>query len=141
MSAQASIVINDGQTSPVAHTFIPKGARTLPEGVGVAEWRDVTTGVNAEVNPTIVERHTPPNGNRLEKFQWTIDLPTAETVGTNDAGITPPVRKAYSTQVQIVAWVPTRASAQELKDIAAFAKNFAALAMFKDAIEKREAAW
>lgn len=140
MSAQANIVINDGATTPVAHTFNPKGARTSPEGKDIAVWRDQTPA-NADVYYVITEQHAPPNGNRLEKFRWVIEIPTPESVGTNDAGITPPIRKAYSVTGVIEVWLPSRATEQECKHIAAYVKNFAATSYFTDAIAKREAAW
>lgn len=140
MSAQANIVINDGQATPVAHTFNPKGAKTSVEGRDVALWKDQTPA-NAEGYLIITEQHTPPNGNRIEKFRWVIEVPTLETVGTNDAGITPAPTRAYVTTAVVEVWASTRASQQELKDIAAYVKNFTALAYFNDAIVKREPAW
>lgn len=140
MSAQANVVINDGQATPVAHTFAPKGARTPVTGRDVALWKDQSP-VNAEGYLTLTEQHSLPNGNRIEKFRYVLELPTLETVGTNDAGITPAPTKAYSTTAVLEFWISTRASQQELKDIVAYAKNFAATTYLFDAITKREAAW
>jgi hypothetical protein len=140
MSAQANVVINDGQATPVAHTFNPKGARVVPDGKDVAVWKDQTP-VNADGYLVLTEQHARPNQNGIEKFRWVIEIPTLETVGTNDAGITPAPRRDYTTTAVIEVWASTRASQQELKDIAAYVKNFTALTYFSDAVTKREAAW
>lgn len=142
MSAQANIVINDGQATPVAHTFNPKGVRTLDSKRSLALWRDqANAAINALGYPSIEEHHSDPNVNGIEKFRYLIKLPTLETVGTNDAGITPAPTKAYETIAVVEVWASVRASQQELKDIVAYVKNFTALTMFSDAITKREASW
>lgn len=135
MSAQISIVINDGATTPVAHTFAPKGARAMPTGKNVALWRDQS--VTSEVGfLSITETHAPKNSNKIEKFRWVIEVPTVET----PAGGTTPV-KAYSTVAAIEVYMHERASEQELKNIAAYLKNFTGLTYVSDAIVKRESAW
>jgi hypothetical protein len=140
MAAQANVVINNAAAA--AHTFNPKGARRTPEGKDQAVWKDQTP-VNAEGYLTITEHHSDPGKgpDAMEKFTWVISTPTLETVGTNDAGITPAPQKAYELVAVIEFRYPKRASATEVSDIYAYAKNFVALTMVKDAVEKREAAW
>lgn len=140
MSAQANIVINDGQVTPAAHTFVPKGARVMPSGKNVAVWKD-QSAANAEGYLELVEYHQDANGNGVEKFRYHLVIPTLQTVGTNDAGITPPQSRAYSTECVIEFYVTNRSTQQELKDIVAYAKNFLALQYVYDAITKREPAW
>lgn len=139
MSAQANIVLNDGQTTPVAHTFNPKGAKTQPDKRDVAIWRDQTPA-NAVGYLTLSETHTPVNANGMEKFRYTIDLPTLESPGSGGA-YAPPPKRAYGTIAVVEVWAHERASQQELKDIVAYVKNFTAGTYFSDAITKREAAW
>lgn len=138
MSAQANIVINDGKTTPVAHTFAPKGARRV-NGMDVALWRDQSTA-QAVGYWTITENHTPVNANGMEKFQYVIDIPTLEQASSGGTFVPPPTR-AYGSIAKIEFWVHERASAQELADLYAIVKNFTNLTYVKDAIEKREAAW
>lgn len=141
MSAQANVVINDGQSTPAAHTFVPKGARVMPNGKTIAVWKDQSP-VNAEGYLELVESHLDAfAGQKVEKFRWHIVVPTLHTVGTNDAGITPPATRAYSTEVVIEFFVTKHATQDELKNIVAYAKNFLALQYVYDAITKREAAW
>lgn len=139
MSAQANVVINDGLLTPVAHTFNPKGAKTQPDKKDLAIWRD-QSAVNAEGYISLSETHTPINTNGMEKFRWVIDLPTLESPSSGGSFVPPPTR-AYGTIAVIEVWAHKRASQQELKDIAAYVKNFTALPYFSDAVTKREAAW
>lgn len=135
MSAQANIVINDGAATPVAQTFNPKGAKTSPTSKDVAIWRNQAVA-NAIGYQTIEEQHAAPNVNGLEKFRWVLTVPTTEI----PAGLTAP-RIAYAGTVIVEAWLPQRATDQELKNYAAYLKNFAALQYVQDAIIKRECAW
>lgn len=139
MSQQANIVLNDGQTTPVAHTFNPKGARAMPDGKGVALWRDQSP-TSAVGYLTIKEEHVPLNANRMEKFRYIIDVPTLESPASGGSFAPPPTR-AYGTIASIEVWAHERASDAELKNIVAYVKNFTASAYFSDAIVKREAAW
>lgn len=140
MTAQANVVLANGAGTPVNKTFAPKGALRSPTGKDVALWRE-QSAVNAEGFFSLTEQHSDPNGNRIEKFRYVIEIPTLETVGTNDAGITPAPSVAYVTTGVIEVWMSTRASQAELDDIVAFVKNFAATSYFSDAITNREHAW
>lgn len=135
MSAQAILVLNDGATPPVAHTFNPKGARVQASGKDVALWRDQSVP-NAVGYPTITEQHSSVNSNGMEKFRWTIEVPYTET----PPGSTAPV-KAYACVAVLECWVHERATDTELMNIAAYMKNFASFNYVRDAIVKREAAW
>lgn len=139
MSAQATITINDGATTPVAHNFDPKGAKMQPDKKNVATWRDQSP-TNAVGYLTLTEQHTPVNGNGMEKFRYTIDVPTLESPG-NGGSFAPPPTRAYGTIAVIEVWAHQRASEQELKNIAAYVKNFTAGTYFSNAITKREPAW
>lgn len=139
MAAQTTLTINDGATTPVAHNFDPKGARAMPGGKDVAEWRDQAGGIAAGYL-SIVEQHAPVNSNGIEKFRYVIDVPTLESPGSGGAFVPPPTR-AYGTVAVVEVWAHERASDQELKNIVAYVKNFTAAAYFSNAITKREAAW
>lgn len=139
MSAQAIITINDGATTPLAHTFDPKGAVVQPDKKGVATWRDQSGG-SAVGFLTLTETHTPVNANGMEKFRYVIDVPTLETASSGGSFAPPPTR-AYGSIAVIEVWAHERASEQELKNIAAYVKNFTALSYFSNAVSKREKAW
>lgn len=135
MPAQANIVINDGQTTPVAHTFSPNGAMQGEGKKVMSEWVDRSPAVKVGFL-TIREQHSPSNANGLEKIRWVIERPTTETL----SGAPAPTR-AYTNSIIIEAWVHDRGTAAELSDIVAFAKNFTALTYFSDKIKNRERTW
>lgn len=139
MSAQATLTINDGLTTPVAHNFDPKGAKTAPDKTDLAIWRD-QSAASAVGFRTLSEKHTPVNVNGMEKFRYTIDLPTLESPSSGGS-FTPPPTRAFGTIAVVEVWAHQRASDQELKDIVAYVKNFTAGTYFSNAIVKREAAW
>lgn len=139
MSVQADIAINDGAAAPVLHTFNPKGAKRAPDGKDVALWRDQSSA-QAVGFVTLTENHIPMNANGMEKFRYVIDVPTLETPSSGGAFVPPPTR-AFGTIAVVEVWAHQRASDQELKNIAAYVKNFTATAYFSNAIVKREAAW
>lgn len=139
MSAQANITINDGATTPVAHVFSPKGAKSVAVGKDVAIWRDQSP-TQAVGYLSITEQHSAANANGVEKFRYVIDVPVLETPGSGGAFVPPPT-KAFSAVAVVEVWTNVRASDQDLKNIVAYVKNFTATTYFADAIIKREAAW
>lgn len=139
MSTQASIVINDGAGTPVARTFAPKGVTAIDLKQTKATWRE-----NAGLylgQPTIEEYHSAPNANGIEKFKWVFKLPTLQTVGTNDAGYTPPAGVAHTCLGVLEFHLPTAATDLELSHIRALVENFTATAQFELSVETRDATW
>lgn len=139
MAAQSIITINDGATTPVAHNFDPKGSRQQTDKSVVATWRD-QSATSAVGFRTITERFSPSNANGMSKLRYLIDVPTLETASSGGSFAPPPTR-AYGTIAVVEVWAHDRASEQELKDIAAYVKNFTASSYFSNAIQKREPAW
>lgn len=139
MSAQANIVLNDGQTTPVAQTFNPKGVKANQDGSTLALWRNQAP-FNQAGWWVLTERHNPVNGNGMEKFIYTFDLPTLESPSSGGSFVPPPTR-AFGTIGRIEVWAHERAVDAELKNIVAMIKNFTASTLFSDNITKREAAW
>jgi len=126
MAAQANVVLLDGAGTPVSRTFAPKGVTAIDQRTTKASWRE-----NAGLylgQPTIEEYHSAPNANGIEKFKWVFKFPTLQTVGTSDAGITPPAGVAYQTLGILEFHLPQSASDLELSHIRAFVENFAATA-------------
>lgn len=139
MAAQTSIVINDGAGTPAARTFAAKGVFPIDARTTKASWRENVGPYLGQ--PSIDEYHSSPNSNGIEKFKWAIALPVLQTVGTNDAGITPPASVAYTVRGFIEVHIPTWATDAELSDIRAYLENFAATAQFETSVETRDATW
>jgi hypothetical protein len=141
MPAQAAIAINDGQASPVTHTFAPDGALAQPDRKVVADWVDRGAGVKVGYL-TIREQHAPSNGNQVEKMRWVITRPTLETLSNNTStGIDPQPTKAFDTVGIVEIHLHDRAGEPELKDVVAFVKNFTATAYFAAKVTNRERTW
>lgn len=121
MSAVTAIAIADAQGSPVTHTFTPLG----PDANGVWWYED-------QSQPTPVGywrislqlTRTPPAGNgvasssnRVNRVKIGFHIPTLETLGTNDAGITPPPTVSYVTRSGCDIILPERNTLQNRKDL------------------------
>lgn len=138
MTLQAALTLADGQSTPVSHTFDPRGARN--NGVkDVAVWRDQSGGIAAGFL-TLKEEHASPNANGIEKFRYVFDVPVLEQASSGGTFVPPPT-KAFSIVGSIEVFLPERATESQLKDIVAYLKNFTSSAYFSNAITKRDAAW
>lgn len=137
MGAATNIVINDGASTPVAHTFTPIGK----DDKGVM-WFEQTTP--APTNPLgakrIGYRQTrvmDPKGQLTGKSKvvMTVYVPTLETLGNNSAGITPPPTVAYIEESRHEFTLPERSVKQERKDIRSLAMNLLSNAQIVSAID------
>jgi hypothetical protein len=118
MSAQTNLVLNDGQTTPVAKTFSMRGA-----DLGLAVWKDVSGGISIGV-PTITLKNVESDGNAgTYKCELRILLPVLETISGDAGGYTPSPKVAYKMFGKAELVAPSRATLQNRKDILAFLKN------------------
>jgi hypothetical protein len=118
MSAQANLVLNDGQATPVAKTFSARGA-----DLKLAKYTDVSGGIGigmAQVTLSYVQSNA---SNGSYKVEARITLPVMETISGSDGGYTPIPKVAFNVFGKVEFVVPNRASLQNRKDILAFAKN------------------
>jgi hypothetical protein len=134
MPAFAAITINDGQASPGAHTFNPVSSDN-----GIYVWQDQTGGV-ALGYLTLTYQKTVPgpakagqasDAGRVWRHKFTIAVPTMETLGTNDAGLTPPPTVACIHRSIHEFIQPERGSLSVRKDLTAYAANLFAHATAK----------
>lgn len=143
MPQAANIVINDGQGSPVAHTF---NYAPLPNNI--SSWEDRVGGVLVGYNSITMSYNRPKSnttsktvGNRYYNAVIKLRVPTLETLGTADNGFTPPPTVAYNTMCEMRFALPERANLQNRKDILAFAKNLLSNAFVTALIENGDTAW
>lgn len=134
MPAIANIVINDGQTTPVAHTFSP--AKSTSD---YSMYEDRVSGTYigfGRFHLTMVR----PKGeskvaNRSIKVVVGIEIPVLETLGNSDAGIIPPPTVAHKPMVKVEFTLPERATLQQRKDLRAYMMNALANAVLIDAVD------
>lgn len=126
MGTIANIVLADGQSTPVNHTFSPVHVRD-----GVAYYADRVSGIQVGY-PTIKTQLTDPTGKaRLNKVMVKIDLPVLEqTAPSTSSGIQPAPMKAYSLAADLVVMLPERSTLAERRDLLAFLRGLVAGSVF-----------
>jgi hypothetical protein len=125
LPAASNVVINDGATTPVAHTFTPIGKDA--KGVLNYEQTTPTTSTPLEAKK-IGYRQTrgtasgaKTNGNG--KLVLTVSIPRAETLSNNSSGFIPAPTLAYELKARVELDLPERSTAQERKDLRALTLN------------------
>jgi hypothetical protein len=127
----SSITINDGAATPVAHTFTPLGK----DADGVFWWEQTTPSpANKLGAKRIGYKQTRELSQKSQltavcKCQYSLWVPTMETLANNSAGITPPATVAYKEVARFSFDLAERSIAQERKDTRVLAMNFLAHAM------------
>jgi hypothetical protein len=129
MGTAVNIVLFDALATPVSHTFVPIGRDKL----GAFWWED-QSGVNSVVNNRIsalLTRPVNPNaganaGTRVNRVKIGLHTPKPETLGTNDAGLTPPATVAYIPRANTEFVLPERANLQDRKDLRKYNANLMA---------------
>lgn len=122
MASLSSLVLNDGQATPVAHTF-----NRLPStNASVLPLRDSTATLVVAQKPAVVMTYRPSaQNNDGAKRVITITVPEYDSVN----------KKVVSTaRVRIEMLLPDSLTTQTLKDVAAYVKNFTAHAAFQSEI-------
>lgn len=139
MSAIANIVINDGQATPVAHTFAP--AKTVAD---MALLEDRAAGIYIGYNKLVLELKRPSGAagktaNRNLHLKLRIETPKMEVVSNNTiSGIAPAPTVSYRPMVELTCTFPERCTLQDRKDLQAYIKNVLSNAFVTDAFEKYE---
>lgn len=128
----SAIMINDGATTPVAHTFSPIGRDPK---TGVFWFEQTTPSVSVLQAKRIGYKQERVLGDKTRqqtgasKVSYTLHVPTLESLGTNDAGITPPPTLAYREMARVEFELAERSTAQERKDTRVLALNLLSSAM------------
>lgn len=136
MAAIATITINDGQATPVAHNFTPSSVMA-----DLATWFDRSGGI-AVGYPKITLQVRPPMPratSRVYKVTAKIWAPTLEvTSPSTGTGIQPAPTKAYDCVAELAFTLPERSTKLNRQDIFAYVKNLLALTVVKTAVEDLE---
>ncbi len=135
MAAIANIVVNDGKTTPVSHTFAP----VTIDSAGVAKWADRSGGISIGF-PTITYSLKNPNqGSRAYKLVAKVSLPVLEqTSPSTSTGIQPAPMVAYSLIANVELVLPERSTLADRKDLFAYVKNVLANSLFTQGVENYE---
>lgn len=126
MPAIAALTINDGATTPVAHTFSP----VTTDG-SLAKWADRSPTIPSGFRQLSIEV-LPPSGNRTtNKWQSGMMNPTVATVNSQDQVV------RYSS-AQVTLNIHPDATLQERKDLLAYVINSLSNATVKTSVENLE---
>lgn len=118
MSVQANLVLNDGQSTPVAKTFSARGA-----DMKSALWTDVSSGLRIG-NPLITILNSESTGsNGAYRVVMRVKLPVLEVVSGDAGGYQAVPKVAFEMFGKVELTSPNRASLQNRKDLFAFVKN------------------
>lgn len=119
MAAVGNIVINDGQGTPVAHTFSPTVVET-----DVVKYHDRSGGIVLGYPELSLGQVVPASGNGSIKQTFRISVPTLETVtGSTGEGFAPKPTLAYKERAFVEVYHDARSSLQERKNLNAYLKN------------------
>lgn len=138
MSAIANIVINDGQGTPVAHTFAP--AKTQAD---YALLEDRTAGIYIGYNKLTFQLMRPTgdskSASRNLKLSIKFETPKLENVTNSTiSGIAPAPTISYRPMAELLITFPERCNLQDRKDLQAYVKNVLSNTFVTDAFEKYE---
>lgn len=119
MPAFATMTIDDGQSTPVTHSFV-----AIDHGNGNFIWRESgTTSVLGAAVMTLTKLKVKGNST-LEKYRVKTIIPALETAtGQNSDGYTAQPRIAYTLNSIQDFVVPLRASEAQRKDLIAYSMN------------------
>jgi hypothetical protein len=139
MASNASIVIQDGESSPVTRTFAPDNIES-----GVATYKDRSSGIPVGYGTLTVSRPKTPqdlvNGSYKAVVQLT--LPKLETIsGSEESGFTPAPRVAYNCIARVEVWLPVRSTTQDRENLRVLLIDALADAIIVDVIEDLEFVW
>lgn len=141
MPSLATVVINDGAATPVAHTFSPSN----PDKNGTNYWYDRSGGIAIGFPEVSLNLREPLAGgkvssaDRVYRAKARIVMPVMEvTSPTTGTGIQPAPTKAYELVANLEFVLPERSTLQNRKDILAYAKNLLAHANSTAAVQDLE---
>jgi len=142
MAARGPIVINDGQATPVAHTFSPNSGDGNVPGVSVIEYEDRSGGISVGFPVVTVSTRKANKQNKNHKLVITTKVPVLETLsGSTLAGIVASPTKAFDLIHREEFIIPERATLANRKDLLAYAKNLLANAVVTSAVHDLESPW
>lgn len=121
MASFTNIVINDGASPSVAHTFAVKSNDNR-----VSRYEDRAGGIPLGFGKLAVKISDINKNNR--RVEFTIETPVLEAVsGANPSGFVPAASVAYYNKVTIGFVTNNRSTTRDRKDLLAYVKNLMAL--------------
>lgn len=135
MAQIGNVVINDGQATPVAHTFGPDGV----DAQGVARWSDRSGGIAVGFPTLSLSLRKPTSGSRNYKLTMKLSVPTLEvTAPQSGSGFVPAPTKAYDCLATVDMVMPERSTKLERQNAVWFLRNALVHTIVTNAVENFE---
>lgn len=126
MTAQTTLVLNDGQSTPVAKTFSERGADRQ-----LAVWKDISSGISIGFPTVTLSNKERPGTNGTYRVEARVTIPVTEVISGDAGGYEPVPKVAYTMLGKVEMIAPNRATLQNRKDLWAFVANLMAHAVPK----------
>lgn len=136
MPQVSDIVLNDGQGTPVAHTFKPT---RLASSVNAFLFEDRAAGVKAGYNTIRVETRSTPNASKIDIVLTVPRL--AVTAPSSGTGVQPNPVRAYAELVRLTITRPDALEQTIANDAYAFLKNMLANLQVQSWIKDGDSPW
>lgn len=139
MAAVANIVINDLETTPVAHTFVPVGQdkngvwwfEDKSQASAIGYWR-----ISLDMRRPTIARPGDSSKNRLHRCIIGLHEPVLETVSNSTvSGIVPAPTLAYISRATAEFMLPERSTTQNRKNVRGMLALLLAHAQVVDVID------
>lgn len=136
MSAFAPIIIADGASTPVFHTFSPVNI----DAAGVAKLADRSGGISVGFPVITLSVRNPSSTSKNYRVTAKVVVPTLEvTSPSTGSGIQPAPTKAYDLLATMEFVLPERSTLLERQHLYAYVVNFLANANVSNAVQTFEA--
>lgn len=138
MPVMAPLTINDGQATPVAHTFDPSGK----DGNGVALFHDRSLGIPLGFPKISLDLSSSNGGANVYRVKIRVDVPTLKAqTGTTAAGYSPEPKVDYTCRGHVEFIIPYQSTAATRADILAYVQNLLADGVVTSMVEDIEDVW
>lgn len=113
MAQQANIVVFDGASTPVSHTFVGEEVARMADGLVVAKYKESSlTLPDYACNRVLIQRRKLKNG--LMRIETRVEIPVMEAINAqNSSGYTAPAKVAHVVTMSLVATVHERSTETE----------------------------
>lgn len=129
MANRANIVINDGQATPAAHTYVPVGK---PLGTDYEYFVERSSGVpNAQAEIRLRLRTPVPNSGSPYKVDATVLVPETAIVNGETVVLS-------QNRVDVTFTLSPKSTSADRADVLAFARNLLANAIVESLVEDLE---
>lgn len=140
MASQANVTINDGQATPVAHTFYTNGAGWSDSLQGIlASWVDRSATAAVGFWKLSLSFKEPGKGRKNYIVVAKSEVPVLENVTNSTvSGIAPAPMVSYNPISKTEFSIPERSTTAARKDMLAIHRNFLANAVITSAVQDLE---